>query len=87
MAWEIEVSKEARKTLRKLDRSTSERITLGIIEIAACDNPRSRGIAMTGNYVGHWRYRIGDHRAIAKLIDQRLIIHVVKVGHRREVYR
>ena len=87
MAWKIEVSNEARKTLRKLDKATSDRITRGIIEIAASENPRNRGIAMTGNYVGHWRYRIGDHRVIAKLIDQRLIIHVVKVGHRREVYR
>lgn len=87
MAWTIEVSQAARKSLRKLDKSTSDRITRGIIEIAASDNPRNRGIAMAGNFAGHWRYRIGDHRVVVRLLDERLIIHVVKIGHRREVYR
>lgn len=87
MAWTIEVSQTAQKTLRKLDKTTSNRITKEIIEIAASENPRNRGIAMAGSFVGHWRYRIGDHRVIAKLLDDRLLIYVVKVGHRREVYR
>lgn len=87
MAWTIEVSQSAQKALRKLDRATSDRITRGIIEIAASENPRNRGIAMAGTFAGHWRYRIGDHRVIAKLFDERLLVYVVKVGHRREVYR
>jgi mRNA interferase RelE/StbE len=41
---------------------------------------------MVGNHAGHWRYRIGDYRAIARFEDGRMIIVVITIGHRREVY-
>ncbi len=41
---------------------------------------------MVGNHAGHWRYRFGDHRVIARIEGQRLIIIVLAIGHRREVY-
>lgn len=42
---------------------------------------------MTGGYAGHWRYRIGEYRVIARLEDGRMVIVVVALGHRREIYR
>lgn len=42
---------------------------------------------MAGRYAGYWRYRIGDYRAIARIVDQKMLIVVIEVGHRREVYR
>jgi len=42
---------------------------------------------MTGQYSGYWRFRVGDYRVICKIEDGRMTIHVVAIGHRREVYR
>ena len=54
--------------------------------IAALDDPRQRGKALSGNRAGFWRWRFGDYRVIALIEDHKLVIVVVAVGHRREVY-
>jgi len=51
------------------------------------DDPRQLGTSMVGDRAGKWRYRVGDYRVICQLIDDRLVVLVVHVGHRREVYR
>jgi len=45
------------------------------------------GEALRGEHMGYWRWRIGDYRVVARIIDERITILVVRVGHRREVYR
>ncbi|WP_137753464.1 type II toxin-antitoxin system RelE/ParE family toxin [Sphingopyxis sp. L1A2A] len=87
MAWKLEVSDQARKQLRKIDTKQADRITQTMTDVAQLDNPRQRGHALAGDYGGHWRYRIGDYRVIAKIEDGRMVIIVVTIGHRREVYR
>ena len=56
-------------------------------DVAALDDPRARGKALTGKFSGFWRYRVGDWRVIAKIEHGRLLIIVVSIGNRREVYR
>jgi mRNA interferase RelE/StbE len=51
------------------------------------DDPRDLGTALTGDFKGCWRYRVGDYRIICSLEDQELIVLVLEIGHRREVYR
>jgi len=87
LAWRIELSREAERSLAKLGSAAATRIAKGLREVAALDSPRQRGEAMVGNHAGHWRYRFGDYRVIARLEDGRMIILVIAVGHRREVYR
>lgn len=87
MAWKIELSREAEKSLAKLGSAAAKRIAKGLREIASLDNPRQRGKAMIGNHAGHWRFRFGDYRVIARLEDGRMVILVIAVGHRREIYR
>ena len=55
--------------------------------IAGRENPRRFGHALTGDREGLWRYRVGDYRIIAAIEDDRFVVLVVAVGHRREVYR
>ncbi len=86
MVWTLEYEAAARKQLRKLGGAPAARIISGLERIAQLDNPRSRGKAMLDNYAGYWRYRFEDFRAIVKIEDDKLIIVVVTVGHRREVY-
>lgn len=87
LAWSVELSAEAEKSLARLAPLAAKRIAKGLREIAALDNPRLRGKAMAGKYSGHWRYRFGDYRAIAKIEDGRMIILVIDVGNRRDIYR
>jgi mRNA interferase RelE/StbE len=55
--------------------------------IAPLENSRSLGAPLVGEHAGYWRWRIGDYRVVARIEDARVVILVVRVGHRREVYR
>jgi mRNA interferase RelE/StbE len=87
LAWTVEVTPAARKALRKIDRQASGRIVARLEEIAQLEDPHSRGKALTGKLTGLWRYRIDDWRVIVRIEGQRLVIVVLTVGNRREVYR
>ncbi len=87
MAWKIEVSAKADKSLRKLDRQVARKIVAALAELAELDDPRSRGKALTGNLVGLWRYRVGDYRLLCLIDDEVLVVLVVDVAHRSKVYR
>jgi mRNA interferase RelE/StbE len=89
LAWAIEFDPAAAKELRKLDPVVARRITAFLRErLAPLDDPRSLGEALKGQTLGeYWKYRLGDYRMIARLVDQRLVVMVVRIGHRREVYR
>ncbi len=88
MAWTIEFVPEAAKELHKLDRQVAARIVKTLEErIATLDDPRQIGSALVGDHAGFWRWRIGDYRVIARIEDERITILIVRVAHRREVYR
>lgn len=88
MNYHVDVTVQAQKDLKKLDTHTRERILLWLEKnLEGCENPRIIGKALTGNYAGYWRYRIGDYRVIAKIIDMKVIISVVYVGHRSDIYK
>jgi len=89
MAWQIELSATAAKELEKLDPPQRKRILKFLHErLVPLDNPRSIGQALRGSKLGEfWKYRVGDHRIIAKIEDARVLILVLRIGHRREVYR
>ena len=75
------------RALRKMDRQAARRIKGELEEIAELEDPRSRGKALTGNLAGVWRYRVGDYRILCDIDDGRLVVLVVDVAHRREVYK
>lgn len=88
MAWTIEFLPAAAKELKKLDRTEAARIIATLeTRIATLDNPRTLGSALSGELGGLWRWRIGDYRIVARIEDQRITILVVRIAHRREVYR
>jgi len=89
MAWRIEFADSAAKQLHKLDRQTATRILTFIRDrLARLDDPRSIGEALRGKALGDfWKYRVGDYRIIADLDDGVMLITVVRLGNRREIYR
>jgi mRNA interferase RelE/StbE len=88
LAWAIEFVPAAAKELKKLGKAEAARI-ISTLEsrISVLEDPRSLGSALTGELGGLWRWRIGDYRIVARIDDERITILVVRVGHRREVYR
>lgn len=88
MAWTIEYTQTAKNQLRKLDKQTARRILDFMDErIANRGEPRTTGKALTGQFGGLWRYRVGDFRVICEIQDGALRVLVVQLGNRREIYR
>jgi mRNA interferase RelE/StbE len=88
LAWTIEYTDTAKEQLRKLDKQAARRIVDFMDErVAALDNPRSTGKALTGPLGNFWRYRVGDYRVICDIQDDAVRVLVVRIGNRKEVYR
>jgi len=84
-SWTIELALSARKELNKLDKTVQKRITRYLYERVAL-SPRTYGTALVGDKSGFWRYHVGDYRIIAEIREQVLIVEVIRVGHRKDVY-
>ncbi|HEX2164675.1 MAG TPA: type II toxin-antitoxin system RelE/ParE family toxin [Thermoanaerobaculia bacterium] len=88
MTWKVELDSRAAKELRSLDPEARRRILRFLRErVATADDPRRIGRPLQGQSAPLWRYRVGSFRLICSIEDDRLIVLVVRVGHRREVYR
>lgn len=73
--------------MRKLGAAAEHAIVRYLrLRIAPAENPRQFGNPLTGDLKGLWRYRVGDYRMVAAIEDDRFIVLIVTVGHRREVY-
>ena len=89
MAWQIEFDPEALKDLRKLDKPIQIRL-VGFLRtrVSSLTNPRDIGEALSGQRLGsYWKYRVGDWRIICDIQDQKIVVRVLRIGNRREVYR
>lgn len=85
--WTVEFDDRARRELRKLAPENQQMILRYLRErLAGSPDPRQFGKPLRMNLAGLWRYRIGDYRLICRLEENRLVVLVLKVGHRREVY-
>ncbi len=87
MKHKVEFTEKALKQLKKMDRHTVALI-LGWIRknLEGCENPRQHGKGLTADKSGQWRYRVGDYRLLAEIEDDRIVILILSVGHRRDVY-
>lgn len=85
--WEIEWDDDALKQFSKIGGSNRAIISKYLNErVAGKEDPRSFGKALSGNLKGMWRYRVGDFRIICRIEDHRLVVLIVGLGHRKEVY-
>lgn len=88
VAWRIEYLRSAQKSVDKLNPDLRNRIRRYLNErVAALDDPRTVAKSLQGPLATYWRFRVGDYRIICDIQDHRLVILVITVGHRREVYR
>lgn len=80
-------SDKAKKEFLKLDKAIQKQIKNFLTKLATIDDPKSRGKALVGNLAGFWRYRVGNYRLLCRIIENELVIVVVEVGHRSEIYK
>ena len=87
MTWRVEFDGAAAKELRKLDRQAQQEI-LGYFRkrIAIDEDPRRFGKPLARDLAGLWRYRVRNYRMICQIKDDKLIVLVLRVGHRKEIY-
>lgn len=71
--------------LKKLDKSTVKRI-LRRIETYLAQDPKELGKPLKGDFEGYWRYRWGDYRVIYRIAEREILIIVLRISHRKEVY-
>ena len=83
MPYEVILTEETERFLKKCDKSIGKRILSKLEDLKK--DPRL-GKPLTGNLVGLWSLRIGDHRAIYQIRDSELIVIIIRIGHRKNVY-
>lgn len=87
MNYQILTTKKFDKAFSKLDKHTQKIIKSWIIKnLVSAEDPRVHGKGLTANRSGQWRYRIGDYRLLCDIQDDKLIIVMIDIGHRREIY-
>ena len=87
MVYKIEWKKEALKELEKLDNSIKIQISKFIDKLQKAESPKMLGKPLKDNLAGYWGYRVGNYRIIAEILDDKLVILIVDIGHRKEVYK
>ena len=87
MAYKIDFEKRALADFEKLDRVIKKQIQKYIDKIEARENPRTLGEQLHDNLSALWKYRVGNYRLIAHIEDDRLIVLMLAVSHRKDVYK
>lgn len=85
MAYRIELLPSAVRDLARLDKTNQQRVGRKISDLA--DNPRPSGSKKLRDQGNRWRLRIGDFRVVYDIRDELILILILKIGHRRDVYR
>ena len=89
MALRVEFAPAAARELRKIDRPIAQRLVMFFGErVRRGTDPRAVGEALRGDrFAVYWKYRVGDYRLICRIEDKRIVVTVVRIGHRGDVYR
>ena len=88
MTYRLVVSDKVKKQLKKMDKHVRLMLAKDMKKhLDGVENPRQMGKALTGQFKGLWRYRIGNYRVICDIIDDDLVILAIEVGHRKDIYK
>lgn len=88
MAYSVEFSKKAEKNLQKIDKFQAKLIYNWVINnLDGCRDPKLMGKPLTANLQNYWRYEVGNYRLICDIQDNVCKIIIIKVGHRKDIYR
>ena len=83
----IEFSPLAEKQFLKLDKQIQRQIQKFVLQLKNLENPRSRGKALVGNLSHLWRYRVADYRLICDNQKEKILVTILRIAHRKEIYK
>ncbi len=87
LAWTVEWDERAIRDARKLDPQVRKNIISYLRErISTEEDPRRFGKPLLADLSGLWRYRVGDYRILCRIEDDKVVVLVLAVGHRRNIY-
>ena len=86
MSWRLQFAPAAERELRRLDRSVQRSVAKYLLDVCELSDPASRGHALTGQWAGFHRYRVGQLRLIVRIEHALITVTVIKIGRRDEVY-
>lgn len=85
--YHVEFELKVIKQLKKMDKFQARIIRDWIKKnLEGASNPRVHGKGLVENHSGEWRYRVGDYRLLANIVDDKVLIQIIKIGHRRDIY-
>lgn len=87
MSYKVLISDKAENDFSRLDKSIQTRIFKYLKKIEERKDPRTLGEPLQDNLAAYWKYRIGDYRLVVEIQDEKLIVLLLVVAHRREVYK
>jgi mRNA interferase RelE/StbE len=88
VTWTIKYTEIAAKQIKKLDKTIAKKILQYLsVRVAKQKDPTLLGKPLLHNKSGLWRYRIDDYRIICKIENKQLTVLVLRIGHRKEIYR
>ncbi len=85
MVYKVSYLDSIEEDLKKLDKSIAKKI-LNRIETYLAKDPKGLGKSLKGDFQGYWRYRWGDYRVIYKIAEKEILIYILRISHRKEVY-
>lgn len=85
MSHQVKIESAARRQMRNLPKAILPRIDAAIRQLAT--EPRPQGCRQLTGHADTYRIRVGDYRILYRIVDEILVVLVVRVGHRREIYR
>ncbi|WP_315325872.1 type II toxin-antitoxin system RelE/ParE family toxin [Treponema socranskii] len=80
-------AEKAKKEFLKLDKPVQKQVQIFIVKLQSMKDPRSSGKALGGNLAGMWRYRVDDYRLVCEIENDKILITVLHIAHRKDVYR
>ena len=87
LVWRVELEEDAKRDLHRLGADAAQRIVRYLrARLATTEDPRRFGQSLRGDLHGLWRYRVADYRVLARIENQRLLVLVIRVGHRKNIY-
>ncbi len=86
MRWKVILTEKATKQFRKLPETLKRRVLDYLHDVEGWVDPRMRGKALVGKQP-RWRYRVGDYRIVCEIRENELLITVIAIDHRKDVYR
>jgi mRNA interferase RelE/StbE len=87
LTWKVNIPDSVRKDLKKLGVPAEKEILRYLKKIELSQSPKSSGRPLVGDMRGLWRYRVGDYRIICRIQENELIVLVLEIGHRSEIYK